>query len=380
MGGAKCPACGTALKTKPELAGRRVRCPKCSERFRLPSAPTSATQPPAAQPPPAEPPPAEPIQPPPATPPIASPPTAAPVVATPVPVTPPTANPVAATVVATPVPATPPVPPTASPVAAAPVAVPLAAASPAPVPPIAASVDVPVATVVPAVPPVASPVAQSGLPQVAIEVEGDRSRSSTRPAGKVARRRPAPSGLEMTFKMLVLAVLFLVAVGLTVMRIQAQSLTSLIGLWLVTAGTFAIAATLFEWSFFFQHRKARFMVSLLGQQGARVFYGLVGTICCCVGFLDLAEVIQIADADDTPVGAPSVSDPAGAAPSLQRPLPTAQSPARATGAAPTTAAERPPSARQQPRALPAVESDPEDDFNGTLPSFGGEVKMPATTP
>ena len=45
---------------------------------------------------------------------------------------------------------------------------------------------------------------------------------------------------------------------------------------IILAGAWAIFATLTENALFFQHRKARFIVGILGQPAARVFYLVIG--------------------------------------------------------------------------------------------------------
>lgn len=42
------------------------------------------------------------------------------------------------------------------------------------------------------------------------------------------------------------------------------------------AGAFAIIASIFNWDFFFESRKARFMTSIIGRDGSRIFYAAVG--------------------------------------------------------------------------------------------------------
>ena len=42
------------------------------------------------------------------------------------------------------------------------------------------------------------------------------------------------------------------------------------------AGAFSLAGAVMDWDFFMNNRKARPFVALLGRQGARVFYGLLG--------------------------------------------------------------------------------------------------------
>ena len=44
----------------------------------------------------------------------------------------------------------------------------------------------------------------------------------------------------------------------------------------IAVGAFAILASIFNWDFFFNSRKAKFMVNVLTRNGARIFYGIVG--------------------------------------------------------------------------------------------------------
>jgi len=44
----------------------------------------------------------------------------------------------------------------------------------------------------------------------------------------------------------------------------------------VLGGLFCILASIFNWNYFFESRKASFMVSILSRKGARIFYSLLG--------------------------------------------------------------------------------------------------------
>ncbi len=48
------------------------------------------------------------------------------------------------------------------------------------------------------------------------------------------------------------------------------------GLALVGMGAFSIAGAAGDWDFFMEHRKARLVAAIVGRDGARVFYGLLG--------------------------------------------------------------------------------------------------------
>lgn len=44
----------------------------------------------------------------------------------------------------------------------------------------------------------------------------------------------------------------------------------------IGAGAFSIIASIFNWDFFFENRKAEFLVNILGRNGSRIFYALLG--------------------------------------------------------------------------------------------------------
>lgn len=51
------------------------------------------------------------------------------------------------------------------------------------------------------------------------------------------------------------------------------------------AGAFSIAGALFNWSWFMNNARARGIVDLLGREGARIFYGLLGIFLLILGIL-----------------------------------------------------------------------------------------------
>lgn len=55
------------------------------------------------------------------------------------------------------------------------------------------------------------------------------------------------------------------------------------GLLIVACGLFSICGAFFNWDWFMNHRKARFLSNLLGRQGARLFYGALGTALVVLG-------------------------------------------------------------------------------------------------
>ena len=56
---------------------------------------------------------------------------------------------------------------------------------------------------------------------------------------------------------------------------------------MVLGGLFSIAGAVFNWNFFFEHRRARRLVKFIGRNGARIFYILLGifVIFCGVMFV-----------------------------------------------------------------------------------------------
>jgi hypothetical protein len=44
----------------------------------------------------------------------------------------------------------------------------------------------------------------------------------------------------------------------------------------IAGGLFVILASIFNWNFFFEDRKARIFILLFGRHGSRIFYGILG--------------------------------------------------------------------------------------------------------
>ncbi len=49
-------------------------------------------------------------------------------------------------------------------------------------------------------------------------------------------------------------------------------------------GLFSIVASIFNWDWYFENRKARMFVSLFGRTGARVFYIILGVFIIILSF------------------------------------------------------------------------------------------------
>lgn len=65
-----------------------------------------------------------------------------------------------------------------------------------------------------------------------------------------------------------------------------------VGLVLVAAGVFSILGGALDWGFFMNSRKARGMVRLIGHNGARGFYVVLGLVIAVLGGLITAGLIQ----------------------------------------------------------------------------------------
>ena len=57
----------------------------------------------------------------------------------------------------------------------------------------------------------------------------------------------------------------------------------------ILAGLFSIAGAVFNWDFFFNARKARPIVNLIGRTGARIFYGVLGGFIIFCGIMVLVS-------------------------------------------------------------------------------------------
>ncbi|MFZ2958861.1 MAG: Imm17 family immunity protein [Candidatus Ozemobacteraceae bacterium] len=62
--------------------------------------------------------------------------------------------------------------------------------------------------------------------------------------------------------------------------------------WLFVAiGIFSICGAIFEWNFFMNHRKAQFLINLVGKTATRVFYGALGILLTIMGSLMALGII-----------------------------------------------------------------------------------------
>jgi small neutral amino acid transporter SnatA (MarC family) len=57
------------------------------------------------------------------------------------------------------------------------------------------------------------------------------------------------------------------------------------GILIVVLGLFTITCVYFDFDWFMNHYKARFLVETLGRQGARVFYAVLGIALMILGFV-----------------------------------------------------------------------------------------------
>lgn len=66
----------------------------------------------------------------------------------------------------------------------------------------------------------------------------------------------------------------------------------LFGLLAIAVGLFTVSGAGFDWEFFMNNHKARLVTSILGRTGARVFYGLLGTVLIVFGVLFAFGIIK----------------------------------------------------------------------------------------
>ena len=66
---------------------------------------------------------------------------------------------------------------------------------------------------------------------------------------------------------------------------------NLFGLIFVASGVFSILGAIFDWEWFMNSRKARFLVRIITRNGARLFYGILGLALVVLGVLVTAGII-----------------------------------------------------------------------------------------
>ena len=54
-------------------------------------------------------------------------------------------------------------------------------------------------------------------------------------------------------------------------------------------GLFSLIASILDWNFFFESKKAEFLLKIFGRKGARLFYGLLGCFLIFMGYKILTK-------------------------------------------------------------------------------------------
>lgn len=67
------------------------------------------------------------------------------------------------------------------------------------------------------------------------------------------------------------------------------------GIFFWAIGLFTSAGGIFDWDWFMNYWRARFMCKLLGRTGARVLYVLMGVVFCVLGTMVLLGLLQVHD-------------------------------------------------------------------------------------
>jgi small neutral amino acid transporter SnatA (MarC family) len=57
------------------------------------------------------------------------------------------------------------------------------------------------------------------------------------------------------------------------------------GLIVIAMGLFSLLGAILDWDWYMNHRKARFIVKILGRKGARIFYAILGLGLIVLGVL-----------------------------------------------------------------------------------------------
>jgi hypothetical protein len=60
---------------------------------------------------------------------------------------------------------------------------------------------------------------------------------------------------------------------------------------LVAFGAVTLCGAAFDWSWYMGRRKARFLVRALGRSGARLLYGLLGSVFVVLGLLIVGGIL-----------------------------------------------------------------------------------------
>ena len=62
---------------------------------------------------------------------------------------------------------------------------------------------------------------------------------------------------------------------------------------IIACGLFSLVCAVMNWDWFMNHRKAKFMISLLGKTGARIFYSILGLFICSAGVVLAVKGIPV---------------------------------------------------------------------------------------
>ncbi|QWX84602.1 immunity 17 family protein [Cellulophaga sp. HaHaR_3_176] len=66
------------------------------------------------------------------------------------------------------------------------------------------------------------------------------------------------------------------------------------GLVFIASGLFSLIASIKDWNFFFGSIKARLLVSIVGRNGARILFGVLGFVIIIVGILSILGKVDLA--------------------------------------------------------------------------------------
>ncbi len=62
---------------------------------------------------------------------------------------------------------------------------------------------------------------------------------------------------------------------------------------MIGVGILILVAALTNWAWFFKQRRAQSLIKLVGRNGARVFYGVMGALFCVIGWMVISGRIVL---------------------------------------------------------------------------------------
>ncbi len=68
----------------------------------------------------------------------------------------------------------------------------------------------------------------------------------------------------------------------------------ILGAVFIASGLFSLIASIKDWDFFFRSLKTKWIANIIGRNGARAFYGILGFVLIIVGVLAFLGTVDLA--------------------------------------------------------------------------------------